>query len=32
MYVVVEKSNLFDRDPRNILFRVMILDTRDQKK
>ena len=27
MYVVEEKSNLFESDPRNILFRVMTLDT-----
>lgn len=26
-----KKSNLFDRDPRNILFRVMILDTETKK-
>ena len=26
-----KKSNLFDRDPRNILFRVIILDTETKK-
>ena len=26
-----KKSNLLDRDPRNILFRVMILDTETKK-
>ena len=30
MYVI-EKNNLFDHDPRNILFRVMILDTETKK-